>query len=63
MDKKKLHESPPEFPKPVKIPETTAPLDPEEPLQMPPEIEPELVPDEDPFETPPYEFPPYGEGP
>lgn len=63
MEKKILPETPIEITWPGKQPEIERPLDPEEPLVTPPELEPELVPDEDPFETPPYEIPSPAEGP
>ncbi|MFN5422423.1 MAG: hypothetical protein ACK5AO_04075 [bacterium] len=56
--------------KPVTIPEVTPPdktpeveplVDPEEPLV--PEEDPDIIPEEKPFETPPYEVPEPGEGP
>lgn len=50
-----------EIPSPGIIPEIEPPFDPEEPFV--PEEDPDLIPDEDPFETPPYEVPPPGEGP
>lgn len=51
----------PEVPMPHKVPEVGPVFDPEEPLQ--PDESPEIIPDEDPYETPPVEVPPPGEGP
>ncbi|HMU46833.1 MAG TPA: hypothetical protein PKC72_10720 [Chitinophagaceae bacterium] len=50
-----------EIPDPVKMPEKEKPVDPEEPLI--PEEDPDILPEEDPFENPPYEMPAPGEGP
>lgn len=50
-----------EIPVPEKKPEIPVPADPEEPLI--PVEDPEIIPDEDPFENPPYEVPEPGEGP
>lgn len=61
MATKKTPERPNEFPAPDKHPEIIQPIDPEDPV-MPIE-DPEIIPDEDPFETPPYEIPPPGESP
>jgi len=61
MEKKK--EIPIEIPMPKKQGEIVEPIDPEEPLIVPEEI-PDFIPDrEEPFENPPYELPPLGEGP
>ena len=49
-------------PLPEKHPEIEPSVDPEEPL-IPPEEDPDLIPDDDPYKTPPYEIPPPGEGP
>ena len=62
MDKKQHPHPPQELPPLANIPETNPPTDPEEPLVLPPEQAPELVPDEDPYENPPMEFPVPGEG-
>jgi hypothetical protein len=43
------------------FPEQEPIVDPEEPLV--PEESPDYIPEEDPFETPPFEVPPPGEGP
>ena len=43
------------------FPEQKPIVDPEEPLL--PEESPDFIPEEDPFETPPVEIPPPGEGP
>jgi hypothetical protein len=58
---KKIKPGTPEIPSPGKHPEIDAPFDPEEPVI--PEEAPDIIPDEDPFETFPYEIPPPGEGP
>jgi len=50
-----------EFPKPEQPPEIKPPVDPEEPFL--PEEDPEIIPWEDPFESPPEELPELGEGP
>lgn len=63
MEKKMQPDSPRKIAWPGKSPEIERPSDPEEPLVTPPEQGPELVPDEDPFETPPFEMPVPGEGP
>jgi hypothetical protein len=59
--KKRNTRYPPEFPLPEKPGEVDSPSDPEEPLI--PEEEPDMLPEEEPFETPPYEVPPPEEGP
>jgi hypothetical protein len=60
MAKKKKTAKPFEIPPPKKHPEIE-PVDPEEPIST---IEdPEIIPEEDPDETPPYEPPVPGEGP
>lgn len=61
LKKKKKINTPAEIPKPKKEPDITAPLDPEEPSL--PEEDPGMFPDENPFETPPFEIPTPGEGP
>ena len=61
MPKKKQPGNPSEVPSPEKHPEIK-PADPEEPLNIP-EEDPDIVPDEEPFEPPPYEVPPPGERP
>ena len=58
---KKINTGKPEISPPDKLPEINSPVDPEDPV-VPPE-DPEIIPDEDPFESPPYEIPPPGEGP
>lgn len=50
-----------DIPIPEKKPEMPTPADPEEPII--PVEDPEIIPDEDPFENPPYEVPEPGEGP
>jgi hypothetical protein len=62
MAKKKKTTNPSEVPSPAKNPEITTPSDPEEPI-VAPEEDPDYIPDDDPFETPPYEIPPPAEGP
>ena len=61
MEKKTQPAKPAEIPLPEQHPETQMPIDPEEPLT--PEENPDIIPDENPFETPPYELPDPGEGP
>ena len=61
MSKKKKTGKPSDFPSPEKKPEIIPPFDPEEPFV--PEENPDIEPDENPFETPPYEIPPPGESP
>jgi len=58
---KKQPNNPEEFPKPEKHPEVIEPIDPEDPII--PVEDPDIIPDEAPFETPPYEMPPPGESP
>ncbi|MEO7311227.1 MAG: hypothetical protein ABIX01_12570 [Chitinophagaceae bacterium] len=48
-------EIPPETPAPDQKPETEQPFDPKEPTL--PMEEPDVIPDENPFETPPSELP------
>ncbi len=52
---------PPEVLPPSKIPEISPLIDPEEPLI--PEEDPDEIPEENPFVSPPYEIPPPAEGP
>jgi hypothetical protein len=61
MAKKKQPDKPFEIPSPGKLPEIKPSVDPEEPLI--PEENPDIIPDEDPFETTPDEIPAPGEGP
>ncbi len=61
MDKKKKTDKPHVVPGPVKEPDTGPPADPEEPLLT--DEDPDIIPDEETAETPPYEAPPPGEGP
>lgn len=62
MAKKKKTDDTPEIENPEKEHEIEIPVDPEEPLVDP--GEPDFVPEEDPFETPPpFEIPPPGERP
>lgn len=62
MTKKiKKKEEPNEIPFPKKEPDINVPIDPEEPLL--PKEDPNVLPDENPYETPPYEVPQPGEGP
>lgn len=44
------------------IPIVLPPVDPDEP-QLPETTDPDIIPEEDEFETPPYEAPEPGEGP
>ncbi|MFI5137127.1 MAG: hypothetical protein ACHQIM_04815 [Sphingobacteriales bacterium] len=60
MAKQNTPEKPIEIPQPEKEPEIKPPDYPEEPVI--PAENPDLVPYEAPFETPPYETPPPGEG-
>ena len=60
MPIKKQPDKPIENPVP-KVPETDPPFDPAEPVI--PMEDPDIIPDEDPFITPPYEVPPPAEGP
>lgn len=59
---KKYPTPPPDFPNPLKNPETPQPLDPEEPL-APDEEDPDYLPEEEPDTLPPFEVPAPGEGP
>ena len=61
MSKKQLPAKPTGFPIPGKSPDIIVPVDPEDPIII--ENDPDFIPDEDPFETPPYEMPPPAEGP
>jgi hypothetical protein len=61
MTKKKPPERPIETPAPEIQPEIEMPVDPENPLT--PQEDPDIIPFEDPYETPPYEVPPPAEGP
>jgi len=61
MPTKKIPGQPIEIPSPAKHPEIRLPVDPEEPVV--PVEDPDIIPDEDPFENPPYEIPEPGEGP
>ena len=61
MTWKKMYDHPLEFPEPGKQPEFKPSINPEEPFL--PEENPEIIPWEDPFETPPYEMPPSVEVP
>jgi hypothetical protein len=64
MEKKTQPVKPDKVPTPPVKRETIEPIiDPEEPLIIVPEEAPDLIPDDEPFETPPYEIPPLGEGP
>ena len=63
MEKKHLPEKPLEIPHPERKEEVKPAPDPEEPLVGVPEEIPDFIPDDEPFETPPYELPPLGEGP
>jgi hypothetical protein len=58
---KKPEKPDPEIPKPMHEP---GPFPVEEPeLPMLPDEQPDIIPEEDPYETPPYEVPEPGEGP
>lgn len=62
MAKKTQPDKPSEKPLPVKHPEIKPGIDPDNPV-IPPE-DPDIIPDEDPFESPPpFEIPPPAEGP
>ena len=61
MAKKIQPEEPIGVPAPRRDPEVYPEEIPETPLL--PAEEPDVIPQEDPFETPPYEVPPPGEGP
>lgn len=61
MQKNKLPIKLPEVNPPEKTIEVPKPSDPEEPLL--PDENPDVIPEEEPFSTPPYEVPPPAEGP
>jgi hypothetical protein len=61
MAKKKKTGSPTEIPSPGKVLGIKPTVDPEEFIV--PEDDPDIIPDEEMEETPPYELPPEGEGP
>jgi hypothetical protein len=61
MAKKIKPHQAPEIPGPGEPPEIKTPVDPEEPLAS--EIDPDISPEPDTDETPPYEIPAPGEGP
>jgi hypothetical protein len=61
MDKKKYPDKPIEVPKTPTTPEVEPEIIPENP-ELPGE-DPDFIPEEDPFENPPIEVPPPGEGP
>lgn len=61
MPKEKQPTKPAEINPPGKLPEIAPPVDPEDPVI--PVEDPDIIPDEDPFENPPYEIPQPGEGP
>lgn len=61
MAKTKKQDKPFEIPSPGKHPETKPVYDPEDPI--PPEEDPDMIPDDDPFENPPHEIPVPGERP
>ena len=61
MQKSKTPIKLPEIEPPEKTVEVPNPIDPEEPLL--PNEDPDIIPEEEPFETPPYEVPPPAEGP
>lgn len=62
MSKHKKTSTPQEIPPPDNHPEIEREIDPETPVI--PQEEPDLVPDDNPFENPPpYEIPEPGEGP
>jgi hypothetical protein len=60
MSKRKKTDSPQEIPSPEKHPEIIPTFPPEE-VELP--AEPDFIPDEDPYETPPEEEPSPGERP
>jgi hypothetical protein len=61
MTTKKQQDKPVDIPAPDKHPEIIQPVDPDETVI--PVEDPDVIPDEDPFETPPYEIPAPAEGP
>jgi hypothetical protein len=61
MQKSKTPIKLPEVEPPEKTVEVPKPIDPSPPLT--PEENPDTIPEEEPFETPPYEVPPPAEGP
>lgn len=61
MPKKIEPGTPIERPAPGKQPEIQEPVDPEQPVI--PQEDPDIIPDEDPYENPPNEMPPPAEGP
>jgi hypothetical protein len=61
MQKSKTPSKSPEVEPPEKTVEVPKPIDPEEPLL--PDEDPDIIPEEEPFENPPYEVPPPAEGP
>ncbi len=61
MQKGKTPIKSPGISRPEKIVEVPEPFDPAEPLL--PEENPDTIPEEEPFETPPFEVPPPAEGP
>lgn len=62
MPKKATPDKPVEVPQTPLKPEVKPPDDPEEPFIIP-EEDPDFIPEEEPFEEPPYEVPSPGEGP
>ena len=61
MEKKMKRKEPSRLPLPEKRPKIILPDDPEEPIIT--EEDPDIIPDEDTVELPPYETPEPGEGP
>ena len=61
MPKKEQPGKPFEIPLPEKLPEIELPVDPEDPII--PMEDPDIIPDENPFITPPDEMPAPAEGP
>jgi hypothetical protein len=61
MQKDKTPIKSPEIIRPEKIVEVPKPIDPSEPLI--PDEDPNTIPEEEPFETPPFEVPPPAEEP
>lgn len=62
MEKKKKQSQAPEVSIPDKQSATEIPFDPERPI-APIDADPDLIPEEDPFENAPFEIPQPGEGP